>query len=108
MPQSVVLLVRKKSSGVQKRKRELERKPVIDSHFHRIIKKLPGGPYYTVAEVAFLIERHQKTIKRWHREGARDADGLLRPSKKTVIHGERIQLWTDDDVDRYRAYAESL
>lgn len=94
MPASVVLITRRK------KKKE---PPVGKSHFHKLIADLPGGPYYTVGQLAFLIERTPTTVKRWIRDGK-----VAKASKKLKAYGQVVYLYTDDDVERYREYAESV
>lgn len=101
MAESVVLLTRKKVA--KPRRREL---PVVGkgkSHIHRTIERIEDGPYYTVKEVAFLIERDLSTVKRWIRSGR-----IERASKYIKLHGELVYLYTPDDVERFREFAESL
>jgi len=95
--ESVVLLRRK---TVRDR-----RYPVVNkgrSHFHKLIAKLPDGPYYTVSQVEFLVERDLKTIKRWIRSGK-----IEPPSKHIRVYGELVYLYTPEDVERFRAFADS-
>lgn len=102
MAESVVLITRKRAAK-QRPDRII---PVVgkgQSHIHRAIEKLDGGPYYTVKELAFLIERDLKTVKRWIRNGR-----IERASKYIELHGELVYLYTPDDVERFRAFAESL
>lgn len=97
MAESVVLLTRREKARDKKF-------PVVGkgkSHFHRLIARIPGGPYYTVYELAFLIERDPKTIKRWLR------GGKIGPASKTLeVYGELVYLYTADDVERFREFAE--
>jgi hypothetical protein len=76
--------------------------PVGRSHFHRLIHTLPGGPYYTVVELAFLVERTPKTLKEWVREKKVDP-----ASKMLEVYGQPVYLYTVEDVERFRQYAES-
>ena len=76
--------------------------PVGRSHYHRLIKTLPGGPYYTVAELAWLIERTAKTVKEWIRH-----QKIERGGKYIEVYGQLVWLYTIDDVERYREFAES-
>lgn len=76
-------------------------RPVGKSHFHKLISKLEGGPYYTVVEVAWLIERTPKTVKQWIRQGKTDP-----PSRYLEVYGERVYLYTEEDVERFRTYSE--
>lgn len=101
MPETVVLLTRKRAA--KPRVREI---PVVGkgrSHIHRAIERIGGGPYYTVSELAFLIERDLKTVKKWIRSGR-----IERASKYIELHGELVYLYTPDDVERFRVFAESL
>lgn len=110
MAEAVVLITRRRAA--KPRVREI---PVVGkgrSHIHRAIARLPGGPYYTVAELAFLIERHPKTVKKWIRMGEIQPDSkygrLGTASKYIELHGELVYLYTPDDVERFRVFAESL
>lgn len=111
MAQSVVLITRKRAA----RKRPDREIPVVGkgrSHIHRAIARLDGGPYYTVSELAFLIERDLKTVKKWIRMGRNlptSKYGQLGTASKYIeLHGELIYLYTPDDVERFRIFAESL
>lgn len=111
MAGSVVLITRKRAAKPRP-DRDL---PVVGkgrSHIHRAIARLGGGPYYTVSELAFLIERDLKTVKKWIRIGRKFPQSkyaqLGTASKYIELHGELIYLYTPDDVERFRAFAESL
>lgn len=107
MAESVVLITRKRAA----KKRPDRVIPVVGkgkSHIHRAIERLEGGPYYTVSELAFLIERDPKTVKKWIRLKKTDEQGELKASKYIELHGELVYLYTPDDVERFRAFAESL
>lgn len=111
MAQSVVLTTPRRVA----RRRPDRMLPVVgkgQSHIHRAIARLPGGPYYTVVELAFLIERDPKTVKRWIRTGrnlpASKYGQLGTASKYIKLHGELVYLYTPDDVERFRVFAESL
>lgn len=102
MAESVVLITRKRVA----KKRPDRVIPVVGkgrSHIHRTIDRIEGGPYYTIKELAFLIERDPKTVKRWISAGRID-----RASKYIKLHGELVYLYTPDDVERFRIFAESL
>lgn len=107
MAESVVLITRKRAA----KPRPDRVLPVVGkgkSHIHKAIARLEGGPYYTVSELAFLIERDLKTVKKWIRQGREDDQGPLKASKYIELHGELVYLYTPDDVERFRAFAESL
>jgi hypothetical protein len=108
---SVVLITRKRAA----RKRPDRVLPVVGkgrSHIHRAIEKLEGGPYYTVSELAFLIERDLKTVKKWIRMGKNyptsKYNQLGTASKYIELYGELVYLYTPDDVERFRVFAESI
>ena len=96
MADSVVLITRK-----QPRDKPF---PVAkgQSHFHRLIATLPEGPYYTIKEAAWLVERKPKTVKKWIREGRVD-----QASKFIRVFGELVYLYTEDDIERLRIFAEN-
>lgn len=76
--------------------------PVGRSGFHQVISRIPGGPYYTVAQVAWIVEVDPKTVKQWIKKGK-----IPRASFYTEISGSMVYLYTDDDVERIREYAEN-
>lgn len=100
MAQSVVLLTPRKA---KQRTRKITVVGKGRSHIHRTIARLDGGPYYTISELAWMIERELKTVKRWLRNGR-----IETASKYIELHGELVYLYTPEDVERFRAFAESL
>lgn len=84
------------------RKRKHPPPPVGRSHYHKLIKTLPGGPYYTVTELAWLVERQPKTVKEWIRDGK-----IERGGKYIEVYGQLVWLYTPADVERYLRFAES-
>lgn len=97
MAESVVLITRKRAQD-----REFPVVPTGRSHFHRLIAKLPDGPFYTVDQVAWMVERKPKTVKKWIRDGK-----IERASKLMKVYGELVYLYTVEDVERFRVFAES-
>lgn len=97
MAESVVLITRK-----QARDREFPVVPTGRSHFHRLIANLPDGPFYTVDQLAWMVERKPKTVKKWIRDGK-----IERASKYIRVYGEVVYLYTVEDVERYRQFAEN-
>lgn len=97
MAESVVLITRKSA-----RDRDFPVVPTGRSHFHRLIAKLPDGPFYTVDQLAWMVERKPKTVKKWIREGKIDP-----ASKLLKVYGEVVYLYTVADVERFRVFADS-
>lgn len=81
------------------------RGPVGNSHHHRILKTLPGGPYYSVSEVAWAAEVAVDTVKRWLRTG------LIDPhtgGEYVYANGSQvINKYTRQDLERICEFAES-
>lgn len=95
MPESVALFTRRKPKD--------RKYPVVGrSHIHQKVARLPGGPYYTVLQVAWILEKDPKTVKRWIRQGKTE-----RASKYVRLHGEVVYLYTEADLERLRVFSES-
>lgn len=77
-------------------------RPVGRSGFHKVIARIPGGPFYTVSEVAWVLEVNPKTIKAWIRHGK-----IKRASRYVEISGSLVYLYTTADLERIRRYAEN-
>lgn len=109
MADSTTLLIRRSKRDRIRRILSLPQAPVGRSHFHRLIRglELEGGPYYTVAEVAWIIERTEKTVKEWHRKNrVYPSLGTPGASKQMVVYGQLVYLYTEEDVERHLRYAE--
>lgn len=94
--------VRKKKYPVAKKRTGRMTMPVGRSGFHKVISRLEGGPYYTVAQVAWIIEVDPKTVKQWIKQGKVD-----QATFQTEISGSLVYLYTDEDVERFRWYKEN-
>lgn len=110
MPRSVVLRVPSKHKRPARKKYPVAKikrtgqmpMPVGRSGFHKVISRLEGGPYYTVAQVGWIIEVDPKTVKQWIKQGKVDPASLF-----TEISGSLVYLYTDADVERFRWYKEN-
>jgi hypothetical protein len=75
--------------------------PVGNSSIHKMVGKLEGGPYYTVAQLAWYINVTEKTVKQWIRTGK-----IKGATKQISWHGQLIYLYTIDDMERFLKFAE--
>lgn len=75
--------------------------PVLEA-----VKKLKGGPFYTVHEVAEKIGRSVDTIKRWTRN---PNNKNLRPFYRLDLSDKSfVWLYTEEDVKRLREHAQTV
>ena len=73
--------------------------PVLEA-----VRKLRGGPFYTVHEVAEKIGRSVDTIKRWQKNQEK-----LRPFYRLELSEKSfVWLYTDEDVSQLAEYARNV
>lgn len=79
------------------------RKVLKHSPIHEYLRQNLDEEFYTYAEAAPLIGRHQDTVKKWVKRGRIDP-----PSYEAVVGDLVIHLFTPEDIQRFRRYAKTV
>lgn len=82
---------------------EVKRPGIID-----MVSRIPGGPYYTISQVATMVGRDPDTIRRWQKANAALKPTHQMPLGEDQSTGQYVWLYTDADVRRLREYAATL
>lgn len=69
----------------------------------QIVANMPGGPFYTIQDVAVILKRPRDTIRRWRKHPL-----APKPSQSFMFGRTKVYLWTDEDIEALKDWAGTI